>query len=74
MSERGVERTGQFLTTHALLLLMAWCVLMAFNRVYPGVHYASDVIAGLMAGVAWVAVCISALGLRHRRRGGAQRV
>jgi membrane-associated phospholipid phosphatase len=47
---------------------------MAFNRSYLGVHSASDVIAGLMGGVAWVGVCISALQVRHRRGGGAQRV
>lgn len=52
----------------------SWCVVMAFSRLYLGVHYASDVIAGLLAGVAWVAVCISALEVLHRRRSRALRV
>jgi undecaprenyl-diphosphatase len=44
-----------------------WCVLMGFSRLYLGVHFASDVIAGLIAGTAWVAVCVSALEAIRRR-------
>ncbi len=52
----------------------SWCVVMAFSRLYLGVHYASDVIAGLLAGVAWVVVCVSALEMLRRRAGGTRRL
>ena len=63
-------------TTAAVVVTASasWCVVMAFTRLYFGVHYASDVIAGLLAGVAWVAVCVSALEVLRRRTGGASRV
>jgi membrane-associated phospholipid phosphatase len=47
---------------------------MAFSRLHLGVHHASDVIAGLLAGVARVAVCASALEALRRRSVGARRV
>jgi undecaprenyl-diphosphatase len=63
-------------TTAAVIVTAAasWCVIMAFSRLYLGVHYASDVIAGLLVGVAWVATCVSALEVLRRRTGGARRV
>ena len=42
-------------------LVFAWLVscLLAFSRVYLGVHYPSDVIAGLVAGSGWLALSLA---------------
>jgi undecaprenyl-diphosphatase len=52
----------------AIAATLAWCVLISFSRLYLGVHFASDVIAGMCAGAAWVAVCVSGLEVVRRRR------
>jgi membrane-associated phospholipid phosphatase len=71
-------RENRSRTTAAVILTGSalWCVVMAFSRLYLGVHYASDVLAGLLCGVAWVAVCVSALEVLRRRQhpAGAPRV
>lgn len=47
--------------------------LVAFSRLYLGVHYPSDVAAGLVVGAAWAGFCAAALEAveqaRRRRRG-----
>jgi undecaprenyl-diphosphatase len=47
-----------------LVLLVGW------SRVYLGVHYLSDVIAGFAAGAVWVTACITGLELAVRPRDG----
>lgn len=42
-------------------------LVIGFSRIYLGVHYFSDVVAGYAAGVVWVAACIS--GAEIARRG-----
>lgn len=32
--------------------------LIGFSRIYLGVHYTSDVLAGFLAGITWTAICI----------------
>ena len=45
----------------------AWCLVMGFTRLYLGVHFLSDVVAGLVAATAWVAVCVSGIEIALRR-------
>lgn len=51
---RRVARIG---LTAGLLLLIS---LIGFSRLYLGVHFLTDVLAGYAAGVAWLALCLSA--------------
>jgi len=44
------------ISVQALLILA-----IGGSRVYLGVHYPSDVIAGFIAGLIWLAICITAL-------------
>jgi len=55
----------------AITVSLSWCVVMGFSRLYLGVHFASDVLAGVIAGAAWVAACASAFEMI--RRGGKAR-
>lgn len=42
--------------------------LIGFSRIYLGVHYFSDVVAGYATGVVWVSSCISGAEIARRRR------
>lgn len=44
--------------------------LVAFSRLYLGVHFLSDVVAGMMEGLGWLAVCITAVSSLRRHREG----
>ncbi|WP_437812943.1 phosphatase PAP2 family protein [Sorangium sp. So ce1078] len=48
---------------------LGWTVAMGFSRMYLGVHYLSDVLAGFAAGSVWLAVCISGIEVARRRPG-----
>lgn len=50
-----------------LVFAVAWTVAMGFSRMYLGVHYLSDVLAGFAAGTVWLAACISGIEVARRR-------
>jgi membrane protein DedA with SNARE-associated domain/membrane-associated phospholipid phosphatase len=42
--------------------------LIGFSRLYLGAHYLSDVLGGVLEGVAWLALCLTAVGTLRRTR------
>jgi membrane-associated phospholipid phosphatase len=56
----------------AIFACVAWILLIGASRVYLGVHYVSDVLAGYAAGFGWMMVCLTGTELwirwRDRRR------
>jgi undecaprenyl-diphosphatase len=44
-------------------------VAIGVSRLYLGVHYFSDVVAGYAAGLLWLSACITGLEMAQRHRG-----
>ncbi|WP_187857896.1 phosphatase PAP2 family protein [Helicobacter pylori] len=53
--------------TIGAIILLFWIFLMAYDRVYLGVHYPSDVLGGFLLGIAW-SCCSLALYLGFLKR------
>ena len=59
---RGRARLAPLATAAVLVSLIG------FSRLYLGVHFLTDVLAGLAAGMGWLALCVVALDLHQRLR------
>jgi membrane-associated phospholipid phosphatase len=64
LNVKGRGRIALYLASSVVVLAVG------FSRVYLGVHYPSDVLAGLSIGLAWLVASLTAVGML---RDGAQR-
>ncbi len=51
----------------AILAALLFVSLIAFTRIYLGVHYLSDVLGAAAAGMAWLAFCLTAVETYRKR-------
>ncbi|RWZ58029.1 phosphatase PAP2 family protein [Halobacillus fulvus] len=55
------------------LIIIILTILIGMSRVYLGVHFFTDVVAGYLFGVAWLLICLTAMEMtlwRKRKKGG----
>ena len=55
----------------AIMAAVVMVLLVAFSRMYLGVHYLSDVLAAMSASTAWLVLCLSGVRIYSKRRGAA---
>ena len=52
----------------ALLIAFLFVLLIALSRIYLGLHYLSDTMGAMAAGLAWLASCETAIEIMRSRR------
>ncbi|MCI0395489.1 MAG: phosphatase PAP2 family protein [Chloroflexi bacterium] len=63
-----VRLLDRFVEKIVLVVLVTLILLIGFSRMYLGVHYFSDVVAGYVVGTAWLALTISGVEIARRHR------
>ena len=65
-----IHATPLFTTRVALVVALVFMIICAvgFSRIYLGAHFFSDVVAAFAAGVAWLAICLTAVETLRRHR------
>jgi membrane-associated phospholipid phosphatase len=56
------------LRVFAILCAVGIVLLVGFSRMYLGVHYLTDVLAGYAEAIAWLALCLTAVSAMRERR------
>ena len=44
-------------------LIVFWCLLISYSRIYLGIHYPLDILAGYLVGTVWAAIIFFSLNL-----------
>jgi membrane-associated phospholipid phosphatase len=62
-----MSRTTSVSTRAVIAVLASTMVfLVGFSRIYLGAHYLSDVVGAILEGLAWLAVCLTAVATARR--------
>ena len=64
----GLMVTSRALRVCIVFVAISLVIAIGFSRIYLGVHYLSDVIAGYLAASFWLALCISGNDVARRHR------
>ena len=52
----------------AIFIAVLMVALVGFSRIYLGAHYLSDVLGAMLEGLAWLALCLTAVVIIRRRK------
>jgi len=70
VARRAATWPGRILP-FVLAALMVGCI--AFSRMYLGAHYLTDILAAIVEGCGWLAICVSGAATLNRRQAARQR-